>query len=87
MLSLVTAKSAALVGVFISVTTIPAAGFAAVAATIGEWHKAFMSIGQLGVNMAGIVVAGIIVLQLRPRHGSEGGPLMRLRRWWVDANN
>ncbi|WP_067713459.1 DUF389 domain-containing protein [Nocardia yamanashiensis] len=87
MLSLVTAKSAALVGVFISVTTIPAAGFAAVAATIGEWHKAFMSIGQLGVNMAGIVVAGIIVLQLRPRHGSEGGPLLRLRRWWADAND
>ncbi len=33
MLSLVSAKSAALVGVFISVTTVPAAGFAVVAAT------------------------------------------------------
>ncbi|WP_067814009.1 DUF389 domain-containing protein [Nocardia inohanensis] len=87
MLSLVTSKSAALVGVFISVTTIPAAGFAAVAATIGEWEKAFMSIGQLGVNMTGIVIAGIIVLQLRPRHGSEGGPLHRLRRWWLDQND
>ena len=32
MLSLVSAKSAALVGVFISVTTVPAAGFAVVAA-------------------------------------------------------
>ncbi|MEV5647532.1 DUF389 domain-containing protein [Nocardia sp. NPDC052254] len=87
MLSLITAKSAALVGVFISVTTIPAAGFAAVAATVGEWHKAFMSIGQLGVNMIGIVVAGIIVLNLRPRHdrvlrprrGSGSNPLAR---WW-----
>ena len=35
MLSLVSAKSAALVGVFISVTTVPAAGFAVVAATVG----------------------------------------------------
>jgi hypothetical protein len=36
MLSLVSAKSAALVGVFISVTTVPAAGFAVVAATVGD---------------------------------------------------
>jgi uncharacterized hydrophobic protein (TIGR00271 family) len=35
MLSLVSAKSAALVGVFISVTTVPAAGFAVVAARSG----------------------------------------------------
>ncbi|NNH71573.1 DUF389 domain-containing protein [Nocardia uniformis] len=83
MLSLVTAKSAALVGVFISVTTIPAAGFAAVAATLGEWHKAFMSIGQLGVNMVGIVVAGVLVLWLRPRRAGEGGPVDRVRNWWL----
>ncbi|WP_227981763.1 DUF389 domain-containing protein [Nocardia spumae] len=87
MLSLITAKSAALVGVFISVTTIPAAGFAVVAATVGEWHKAFMSIGQLGVNMIGIVVAGVIVLNLRPRpdHAlgpSRSGRLNALSRWW-----
>ncbi|MBY8859550.1 DUF389 domain-containing protein [Nocardia sp. CA2R105] len=86
MLSLVTSKSAALVGVFISVTTIPAAGFAVVAATVGAWDKAFWSIGQLGVNMVGIVIAGWIVLQLRPRHGSEGGPLDRFKRWWVSAD-
>ncbi|MCM6774736.1 DUF389 domain-containing protein [Nocardia sp. CDC159] len=81
MLSLVTSKSSALVGVFISVTTIPAAGYAAVAATLGEWNKAFMSAGQLGVNMIGIVAAGVIVLQLRPGHGREAGPLDRLWRW------
>ena len=85
MLSLVTSKSAALVGVFISVTTIPAAGFAVVAATVGEWDKAFSSIGQLAVNMVGIVAAGWIVLQLRPRHGSELGPLDRLKHWWSSA--
>ncbi|WP_280265528.1 DUF389 domain-containing protein [Nocardia wallacei] len=85
MLSLVTSKSAALVGVFISVTTIPAAGFAAVAATLGEWHKALLSIGQLGVNMIGIVAAGCLVLWLRPRHGREGGPIDRFTRWWTAA--
>ncbi|MGF6882494.1 hypothetical protein ABIA39_001436 [Nocardia sp. GAS34] len=85
MLSLVSSKSAALVGVFISVTTIPAAGFAVVAATLGEWDKALLSIVQLAVNMAGIVVAGVIVLWLRPRHGSEGGPVDRVKRWWVSA--
>ncbi|WP_378731738.1 DUF389 domain-containing protein [Nocardia brasiliensis] len=81
MLSLVTAKSAALVGVFISVTTVPAAGFAVVAATLGEWHVAFMSAGQLAVNLAGIVTAGVIVLELRPRAGREAGPIDRFRRW------
>ncbi|MFD0000030.1 DUF389 domain-containing protein [Nocardia sp. NPDC127526] len=83
MLALMTPKSAALVGVFISVTTIPAAGFAVVAATVGEWHKAFMSIGQLAVNMVGIVVAGVLVLWVRPRYGKRGGALDRLKRWWL----
>lgn len=67
------------------VTTIPAAGFAVVAATLGEWDKALLSIVQLAVNMAGIVVAGVIVLWLRPRHGSEGGPVDRVKRWWVSV--
>ncbi|MFD6395986.1 DUF389 domain-containing protein [Nocardia sp. NPDC060249] len=80
MLSLVTAKSAALIGVFISVTTVPAAGYAVVAATIGQWHRAFESVGQLAVNMIGIVVAGVIVLELRPRAGDTTGPLGRFKR-------
>jgi uncharacterized hydrophobic protein (TIGR00271 family) len=67
MLSLVSAKSAALVGVFISVTTVPAAGFAVVAAILGDWHVAAMSALQLGVNLLGIVVAGVLVLVLRWR--------------------
>ncbi len=62
MLSLVSAKSAALVGVFISVTTVPAAGYAVVAATLGQWRVAAESTAQLGVNMIGIVAAGAGVL-------------------------
>ncbi len=67
MLSLVSARSAALVGVFISVTTVPAAGFAVVAATVGAWDVAAESALQLVVNLVGIVVAGVLVLVLRPR--------------------
>jgi uncharacterized hydrophobic protein (TIGR00271 family) len=65
MLSLVSAKSAALVGVFISVTTVPAAGFAVVAATVGDWDIAAESATQLVINLAGIVLAGILVLWVR----------------------
>ena len=54
MLSLVSSKSAALVGVFISVTTVPAAGFAVVAATVGDWAVAAQSAAQLAVNLVGI---------------------------------
>ncbi|WP_123029282.1 DUF389 domain-containing protein [Mycolicibacterium stellerae] len=65
MLSLVSAKSAALVGVFISVTTVPAAGFAVVAATVGDWDIAAKSAAQLATNLLGIVLAGVAVLWLR----------------------
>lgn len=65
MLSLVSAKSAALVGVFISVTTVPAAGFAVVAATVGDWDIAAKSAVQLAINLAGIVLAGVFVLWMR----------------------
>lgn len=68
MLSLVSAKSAALVGVFISVTTVPAAGFAVVAASVGEWDVALESAAQLAVNLVGITVAGVLVLGVRRRH-------------------
>ncbi|WP_205873664.1 DUF389 domain-containing protein [Mycobacterium camsae] len=71
MLSLVSAKSAALVGVFISVTTVPAAGFAVVAATVGDWQVAEQSAIQLGVNLTGIVLAGVLVLWVHLRTSSR----------------
>lgn len=73
MLSLVSARSAALVGVFISVTTVPAAGYAVVAATLGEWAVAGESALQLLVNLVGIVVAAVAVLLLRRRTRRFGG--------------
>jgi uncharacterized hydrophobic protein (TIGR00271 family) len=71
MLSLVSAKSAALVGVFISVTTVPAAGFAVVAATTGDWQIAGKSAAQLRVNLTGIVLAGVLVLWVHLRMSSR----------------
>lgn len=65
-LSLTSAKSGALVGVFISVTTVPAAAFVAVAAVEGEWQRALSSLVQLIVNLVGIVVAAAAVLWLNP---------------------
>ncbi|BDY31570.1 DUF389 domain-containing protein [Mycolicibacterium mageritense] len=73
MLSLVSAKSAALVGVFISVTTVPAAGFAVVAATVGDWDVAAKSALQLGVNLVGITLAGVLVLALYRRTRTARG--------------
>jgi uncharacterized hydrophobic protein (TIGR00271 family) len=65
MLSMTSAKSAVLVGVFISVTTVPAAGYASVAAILGDWARFSESVGQLAVNLAGIVVAASAVLVVR----------------------
>ncbi len=67
MLALTSAKSAALVGVFISVTTVAAAAFAVVAATTGEWRTATESTLQLLVNLIGITVVAVLVLVLRAR--------------------
>jgi uncharacterized hydrophobic protein (TIGR00271 family) len=62
MLSLSTAKSGALIGVLISVTTIPAAANIGVAAAYQDWSGWRGSIAQLGINLTSIVVAGTAVL-------------------------
>jgi len=61
-LSLTSAKSGALVGVLISVTTIPAAGNVGLAAAYGDWGEAGGAALQLGINLATIVVAGLVTL-------------------------
>lgn len=64
-LALSTSKANAMVGVFISVTTVPAAGNLALA--LGTWTPSEISgsIAQLGVNLAGMIVAGVVVLALQ----------------------
>jgi uncharacterized hydrophobic protein (TIGR00271 family) len=63
-LSLTAAKSGALIGVLISVTTIPAAANVGVAAAYGEWDAALGSLGQLAVNLAALVVSGTLTLAI-----------------------
>jgi len=75
MLAMTSAKSAALVGVFVSVTTVPAAGYAMVAAVLGEWDRCLGSVVQLVVNMIGIVLAAAGVLLLRKRRVVVDRPL------------
>lgn len=62
MLSVIGRRSAALIGVFISVTTVPAAGYVSVALVLGEYQKAAGSALQLFLNLLGIVVSAVAVL-------------------------
>jgi uncharacterized hydrophobic protein (TIGR00271 family) len=62
MLSLSTAKSGALIGVVISVTTIPAAANIGIAAAYGDWDGFAGSLQQLALNLSCIIVAGTTVL-------------------------
>ncbi len=61
-LALTSAKSGALVGVLISVTTIPAAANAAVAIAYWVPSEAIGSSVQLLINLASIVLAGVLTL-------------------------
>jgi uncharacterized hydrophobic protein (TIGR00271 family) len=66
-LSLTSAKSGALVGVLISVTTIPAAANIGVAAALGNWSEWRGAMAQLAVNLTAIVLAGVLTLWLERR--------------------
>jgi uncharacterized hydrophobic protein (TIGR00271 family) len=64
-LSLTAAKSSALVGVFISVTTVPAAGALALGLAFGSGTAIGEAGTQLGVNLVGIVLAATATLLLQ----------------------
>ncbi|MCC0096496.1 DUF389 domain-containing protein [Streptomyces flavotricini] len=61
-LSLTSAKSGALVGVAISVTTVPAGANAAVALGYGDFAQMWGSAEQLLLNLCGIMLAGVLTL-------------------------
>jgi uncharacterized hydrophobic protein (TIGR00271 family) len=81
-LSLTSAKSGALVGVAISVTTVPAAANAAVAFSFQEYRQAWGSTEQLLLNLFAIVLAGTFTLaaqkllwsRFRPAGPRKGRP-------------
>jgi uncharacterized hydrophobic protein (TIGR00271 family) len=79
MLALVGAKSGVLIGVLISVTTIPAAANVGVAAVYGDWDAVVGAALQLMVNLGAIVLSGIAVLwvikRARLRRLAQGKPV------------
>lgn len=68
--SMTSAKSGALIGVAVSVTTVPAAANVGVAAAAGRWSECVGSALQLSINLGAIVAAGVVTLSLR-RLGSR----------------
>ncbi|OEV04246.1 DUF389 domain-containing protein [Streptomyces oceani] len=68
MVALTSEKPGALIGVFISVTTVPAAGFAALATVAGYWSRFGEAAIQLLINLAGVALAGTLTLLVRRRH-------------------
>lgn len=66
-LSLTSGRSGTLVGVLISVTTVPAAGDIGVSAAVGDWAEAGGAAAQLAGNLVGLVVGGTTVLLLQRR--------------------
>jgi uncharacterized hydrophobic protein (TIGR00271 family) len=62
MLSLTTSKSSALIGVLISVTTIPAAAGIAVAAARRDTEALAGAAAQLGINLVMLLTAGLLTL-------------------------
>jgi uncharacterized hydrophobic protein (TIGR00271 family) len=66
-LSLTAAKSGALIGVLISVTTIPAAANIGVAAALGDGEEWVGAMLQLSLNLTAIVLAGIATLFIQRR--------------------
>ncbi|MFF9017659.1 DUF389 domain-containing protein [Streptomyces sp. NPDC014870] len=60
--SMTSSKAGVLVGVAISVTTVPAAANAAVALSYGDLGQMWGSAEQLLLNLTGIIVAGVLTL-------------------------
>jgi uncharacterized hydrophobic protein (TIGR00271 family) len=67
MLSLTSAKSGALIGVLVSVTTIPAAANIGLAAAFAEWAEWRGAMLQLALNLFAIVLAGVGTLFIQRR--------------------
>lgn len=66
-LALTSSQSTGIIGVFISVTTIPASGNIAVGMVFAQWDEVLGSAWQLGINLTGMAIAGWITLALRQR--------------------
>jgi uncharacterized hydrophobic protein (TIGR00271 family) len=80
-LSLTSAKSGALIGVLVSVVTIPAAANVGVAAAYADWGEFGGALAQLAINLGAIVLAGVTTLFLQRRYY-----VARRRRHFLDES-
>ncbi len=67
-LSLIEAKAGPLVGVLISVTTVPAAANIAVALISGNSSESLGALAQLVINVIVMIIVGVVVLRLSHRY-------------------
>jgi uncharacterized hydrophobic protein (TIGR00271 family) len=74
MLALTEARSGTLIGVLVSVTTIPAVGNIGVATAYGQWPEVGGAAVQLAINVAALVIAGIATLAAQARLTAGGPP-------------
>ena len=79
-LSLTSAKTGGLAGVFISVTTIPAAANTALAFALGDWLEMRGSVTQLFLNIVGMALAGWATLAFQGTVIARSGRSADLRR-------
>ena len=79
-LSLTSAKTGGLAGVFISVTTIPAAANTALAFALGDWLEMRGSAAQLLLNVTGMAIAGWATLAFQGTVIARSGRAADLRR-------
>jgi len=63
--SLTESRASALIGVFISVTTIPAAANIGLSVAYGDWARARGSVYQLLLNVVVLIVVGALVMRLQ----------------------
>jgi uncharacterized membrane protein len=66
-ISILQARASALIGVFISVTTIPAAADMGVSAAFGRWEETAGATEQLLLNVVILLVVGVAALVLQRR--------------------
>jgi uncharacterized hydrophobic protein (TIGR00271 family) len=67
MLALTESRGGTLIGVLVSVTTIPAAGNVGAAAAYGAWREVGGAAAQLAINLAGLILAGVATLSVQAR--------------------
>jgi uncharacterized hydrophobic protein (TIGR00271 family) len=78
--SILQARASALIGVFISVTTIPAAAYMGLSASFGQWSETLGATEQLLLNVGILLVVGVIALVLQRRFWNGRETKQRLAR-------